>query len=136
MYPEVGEPNERLSRCGQRMGVLRDEDALGVSARMRSSSLSLKATRMRSIWGVCEKKSARRGGGISERTPMPSSSEVSFVESVGRRVGRWGRTRAGRRLEPGRELGGGGDVTGDERAKVKRRDGRDSAQGWGGEESS
>jgi len=58
------------------------------------------------------------------------------VESVGRRVGRWGRTRAGRRFEPGRQLGGGGVVTGDERAKVKRREAGVSVQGWGGEESS
>lgn len=40
-----------------------------------------------------------------------------------------------RRFEPGRELGGD-DVTGDERAKVKRREAGDSVQGWGGEESS
>jgi len=55
--PKVGEPDERISRRGQSKGVFGDvEEALGsgavVSARRRSSSLSLKATGMRSRRGV------------------------------------------------------------------------------------
>jgi len=84
---------------------------------------------------VRERKSASRGGGISERTPMPSSSEVRFVESVGRRAGNWRRIRAGRRVEPGRELGGGGDVTGNEKANIKKREAGDSVP-WDEEGSS